>query len=175
GLDWTIEQQRGALGLANGYVYVPFGGRAGDCGPYHGWVIGVPTNGSKTVAVYETPSTAEGIWAPGGMAIDNTNGNVLFATGNAIPCAGASRSDSVVRTNSSLAPTGFFQPADWSNHWCGPDSDLGSVSPVIISPTLMFTTGKYGQGFLIDPSNPGGTNGQLYPARTPYTGVDVCL
>ena len=25
GFDWTIQQQRGALGLANGYVYVPFG------------------------------------------------------------------------------------------------------------------------------------------------------
>jgi outer membrane protein assembly factor BamB len=175
GLDWTIQQQRGALGLANGYVYVSFGARAGDCGPYHGWVIGVPTNGSTSLNVYETPSSGEGIWAPGGVVIDDTTGNVYFPTGNAIPCSGAIHSDSVIRTNSSLAPNGFFQPADWSAHWCATDQDLGSISPVLISPTLMFVTGKYGQGFLIDASNPGGTNGQLFPARTPYTGVDVCL
>ena len=176
GLDWTIQQQRGALGLANGYVYVPFGGRDGDCGPYHGWVIGVPTSGSTSVAVYETPSTAEGIWAPGGVVVDDSTGNVFFATGNAIPCSGAVNSDSVIRTAPTLgAATSFFQPQDWSANWCGPDEDLGSISPVLISPSLMFTTGKYGQGFLMDPANLGGTDGQLYPGRTPYNGVDVCL
>jgi len=176
GLDWTIEQQRGALALGNGYVYVPFGGRIGDCGPYHGWVIGVPTNGSTSVTFYESPSTAEGIWAPGGVVLDDSTGNAFFATGNAIPCSGAVNSDSVIRTASTLGTaTSFFQPQDWSAHWCGPDLDLGSVSPVLISPSLMFTTGKYGQGFLLNPANLGGTNGQLFPAASPYTGADVCL
>ena len=175
GFDWTIEQQRGALGLANGYVYVPFGGRAGDCGPYHGWVVGVPTSGSTSLAVYETPSTAEGIWAPGGVVVDDTTGNVFFATGNAIPCSGSVDSDSVIRTGPTLgAATSFFQPADWSAHWCGPDLDLGSVSPILISPSLAFTSGKFGQGFLLDPTNLGGTNGQLFPAKSPYVGADVC-
>src|SRR5207244_11434538 len=75
GLDWTIEQQRGALALANGYVYVPFGGRIGDCGPYHGWVIGVPTNGSTSVTFYESPTTAEAIWPPCGVAVGASTGN----------------------------------------------------------------------------------------------------
>jgi len=176
GFDWTIEQQRGALALANGYVYVPFGGRIGDCGPYHGWVIGVATNGSPTVTYYESPTTAEGIWAPGGVAIDDSTGNVFFALGNAIPCAGAVNSDSIIRTASTLgAATSFFQPQDWSANWCVPDQDMGSVSPVLISPSLMFVTGKYGQGFLLNPTNLGGTNGQLFPSGAPYTGVDVCV
>ncbi|TMF20199.1 MAG: hypothetical protein E6I36_10865 [Chloroflexi bacterium] len=129
GLDWTIEQQRGALALGNGYVYVPFGGRIGDCGPYHGWVIGVPTNGSTSVTFYESPSTAEGIWAPGGVVLDDSTGNAFFATGNAIPCSGAVNSDSVIRTASTLGTaTSFFQPLDWSAHWCGPDLDLGSTA-----------------------------------------------
>ena len=63
--DWRIQQQRGALTVANGRVYVPFGGRAGDCGAYHGWVVGVPTNGSTTLNVFHTPTTASGIWAAG--------------------------------------------------------------------------------------------------------------
>ncbi|TMF74594.1 MAG: hypothetical protein E6I15_09755 [Chloroflexi bacterium] len=176
GLDWTIEQQRGALALANGYVYVPFGGRIGDCGPYHGWVIGVPTNGSTSVTFYESPTTAEGIWAPGGVVVDDSTGNPFFATGNAIPCSGSVNSDSVIRTAPTLgAATSFFQPQDWSAHWCGPDLDLGSISPVLISPSLMFTTGKYGQGFLLNPANLGGTNGQLFPSGAPYTGADVCV
>ena len=177
GFDWKIQQQRGALALSKdrSQVYVPFGGRAGDCGPYHGWVVGLPTSGTGSPNVYETPSMAEGIWAGGGVVVDDATGNVLFATGNAIPCAGAVNSDSVIRTNALLAPTDFFQPQDWSGHWCGPDWDLGSASPTIISPTLAFMSGKYGQGFLIDPTNLGHTNGQLFPAKSPYVGADVCV
>ncbi|HEY1456314.1 MAG TPA: PQQ-binding-like beta-propeller repeat protein [Candidatus Dormibacteraeota bacterium] len=175
GIDWTIQQQRGALALANGYVYVPLGGRAGDCGSYHGWVIGVPTSGATSVVHYETPSTASGVWAAGGVLIDDATGNVLFATGNAIPCSGAVNSDSIIRTAPGLgAATSFFQPNDWSNHWCGTDTDLGSATPVLISSNLAFTSGKYGQGFLLDPTNLGGKDGQVFPAQSPYVGADVC-
>jgi len=150
GFDWTIQQQRGALALSHDgtHVYVPFGGRAGDCGPYHGWVVGVPTNGGAPNELYETPSTGEGVWAAGGVLIDDSTGNVFFATGNAIPCNTAVNSDSVIATNAGLTSPTFFQPQDWSANWCGPDLDLGSASPVLISPTLMFDSGKYGQGFL---------------------------
>ncbi|HLH27632.1 MAG TPA: PQQ-binding-like beta-propeller repeat protein, partial [Acidimicrobiales bacterium] len=40
GLSPTVEQQRGALTVANGRVYVPFGGLYGDCGQYKGGVVG---------------------------------------------------------------------------------------------------------------------------------------
>src|SRR6267143_2467890 len=64
--DWKIQQQRGALALANSYVYVPFGGRAGDCfdtsvtpnTPYYGWVVGAATSGIGTRWVCRTTSTA---------------------------------------------------------------------------------------------------------------------
>ena len=177
--DWTIQQQRGALGLANGFVYVPFGGRWGDCGSYHGWVVGVPTNGGTTPAVYETPSTGSGIWAAGGVVTDDATGNVFFATGNAMPrssCPTAVNSDSVIRTGPALGTaTSFFQPQDWLANWCDTDTDLGSASPTLISPSLAFMSGKYGQGFLLDPTNLGGTNGQIFPARSPYAGADVCV
>src|SRR2546429_218052 len=39
GADPKVHQQRGALALANGRVYVSFGGLFGDCGNYHGWVV----------------------------------------------------------------------------------------------------------------------------------------
>lgn len=180
GFDWKIEQQRGALTLANGRVYVPFGGRAGDCFdgsiPYYGYVVAVPTNGSAQ-NVFRTPSSGEGVWAAGGVVVDNTSHNVFFATGNAIPCGGASRSDSVIRLSSTLTSPTFFQPDDWQSNWCNPDSDLGSASPILISPSLMFTAGKHGGGFLLNPANLGGQDGQLFPTPKPatYAQADVCF
>ena len=178
GFDWKIQQQRGALAIANGFVYVPFGGRAGDCfdsgTPYYGWVLGVPTAGGTT-NVFQTPSGAESVWAAGGVVFDDTSHNVFFATGNAIPCSGAMMSDAVVRVSPTLTTPTFFEPNDWQANWCSPDSDLGSASPVLLSPTLMFQAGKHGGGFLLDPTNLGGINGQLYPPRTPYAQADVCL
>jgi outer membrane protein assembly factor BamB len=44
----TVQNERGALALVNGRVYVAYSGHLGDCGTYHGWVVGVsitdPTN-----------------------------------------------------------------------------------------------------------------------------------
>ena len=181
GFDWKIQQQRGALALANGYVYIPFGGRAGDCfdgaTPYYGYVVGVPTTGNSPNKVFRTPSGAESVWAAGGVLVDDSSHNVFFATGNAIPCGGASMSDSVVRVSPTLTSPTFFEPNDWQANWCGPDSDLGSASPVLISPTLMFTAGKQGGGFLLDPTNLGGVDGQLFPTPKPatYAQADVCF
>ena len=181
GFDWKIQQERGALALANGYVYVPFGGRAGDCfdgsTPYYGWVVGVPTDGISSQNVFKTPSGAESVWSPGGVLVDDVSHNVFFATGNAIPCSGSTLSDAIVRVNPTLGSTTFFEPNDWQSNWCNPDSDLGSATPVLISPTLMFTAGKHGGGFLLDPTNLGGVDDQLFPTPKPaaYSQADVCF
>lgn len=181
GFDWKIQQQRGALALANGYVYVPIGGRAGDCfdngAPYYGWVYAVPTSGASNVGIFRTPSGAESVWAAGGVVVDDSSQNVFFATGNAIPCGGAAYSDSIIKANPTLTSTSIFQPLDWQANWCGPDSDLGSASPLLISPNLMFTAGKHGGGFLLNPMNLGGVDGQLFPTPKPavYSQADVCF
>jgi outer membrane protein assembly factor BamB len=39
-----VQNQRGALALLGGKVFVPFGGHIGDCSTYHGWIIGVSTS-----------------------------------------------------------------------------------------------------------------------------------
>jgi outer membrane protein assembly factor BamB len=178
GFDWSIQQQRGALALANGYVYIPFGGRAGDCfnggTPYYGWVVAAPTNGTAPIW-FKTPSGAESVWAAGGVVVDDTSHNIFFATGNAIPCAGATLSDSIVRLSPTLGSMNFFEPVDWQANWCGPDSDLGSASPLLISPNLMFTAGKHGGGFLLDPTNLGGINGQVFPNPAAYAQANVCF
>ena len=177
GFDWTDQQQRGALSLANGYVYVPFGGKAGDCGPYHGYVVGVPTSGATSVAFYQTPSTGSGIWAAGGIVVDSATGSVFAATGNGVSsgCGTVNQNDAVVRLSPTLALQGYFMPADWQANWCQNDQDLGSASPLLISSSLLFQSGKWGGGFLLNPNALGGVNGQRFPSPTGYSQAEVCL
>src|ERR1700747_2416954 len=45
----TAQEERGGLALVNGIVYVSYSGYLGDCGNYHGWVVGVDINNPATV------------------------------------------------------------------------------------------------------------------------------
>jgi PQQ-like domain len=185
GFDWTIEQERGALAVRNGFVYVPFGGRAGDCGNYHGYVFAVPTNGTPVTHYYQTPGAGAGFWNAGGMVVDDSTGNVFNTSGNGVSngCDANSNgtpvfeNDAVVEFSSTLTHLGAFIPQDWQANWCGNDQDLGSASMVLISPTLAFQAGKWGNGFLVNPQALAGMDGQLYPSPKPaaYSSVDVCF
>jgi outer membrane protein assembly factor BamB len=190
GFDWTIQQQRGALAVHNGFVYVPFGGRAGDCGSYHGWIYAVSTtNGTPVTTYYETPGNGAGFWNASGIVVDDSTGKVFATSGNAVPlttpptgCAAnpngtpVTENDAVVRLSSTLAHEDSFVPSDWQANWCNNDADLGSASPLLISPSLMFQSGKWGTGFLLNPANLGGLDGQLYPTPKPatYSEAAVC-
>jgi hypothetical protein len=185
GFDWTIQQQRGALAVANGYVYVPFGGRAGDCGPYHGWVFAVPENGTAVTHFYATPGFGAGFWAAGGVVVDDSTGKVFVTSGNGTGSGcnansngtPAFENDAVVRLSSTLAHEDSFVPKDWQANWCGNDADLGSASPLLISPNLLFQAGKWGAGFFLNPVSLGGMEGQLFPTPKPatYAEADVCF
>jgi len=138
GFDWTIEQERGALAIANGYVYVPFGGRNGDCGVYHGYVVGVHTSGSTTLAIYQTPGSGNGYWGAGGVVVDDATGNVFETSGNGNTGNGCNtvasgapqyENDAVVRLSPTLAHLDFFMPNDWQANWCSNDQDLGPRAP----------------------------------------------
>lgn len=183
GFNWKIQQQRGALAVANGYVYVPMGGRAGDCGAYHGYIFAVPTSGAAALAPYVTPGQGAGFWAAGGVAVDDSTGKVFATSGNgtASGCDAnpdgtpVYENDAVVRLSATLTHEDSFVPVDWQGNWCGNDQDLGSAGPVIISPNLIFQTGKWGTGFLLNPKALGGMDGQLYPTPTGSDATtDVC-
>jgi hypothetical protein len=74
------QNQRGALAILAGTLYVPFGGHYGDCGQYHGFVVGISLSEPRTVRSWATRGRGGGIWAPGGIS---TDGESLFvATGN---------------------------------------------------------------------------------------------
>ena len=167
-LDPSVSEQRGALGLANGHVYVPFGGWLGDCGSYHPWVVSVPATGGAVDHVYE-PQTASqreaGIWAAQGMSIDGS-GNVYVATGNggygsATPCntANYDHGNGVFKLSATLTELSMFAPSNWCS-LSASDTDVGSIAPSLLNNGVVFQAGKSAQGWLLNTASLGGFGGQ---------------
>lgn len=48
------QNQRGALSILKGTLYVPFGGHYGDCGDYRGFVVGISLADSQRVVSWAT-------------------------------------------------------------------------------------------------------------------------
>ncbi|MFN2517653.1 MAG: PQQ-binding-like beta-propeller repeat protein, partial [Jatrophihabitantaceae bacterium] len=57
GVETAAMQERGALTVTAGRVWVPFGGQDGDCGGYRGRVVGLALDGSGRPLVFTVPST----------------------------------------------------------------------------------------------------------------------
>jgi outer membrane protein assembly factor BamB len=160
GADPMVEQQRSALALANGRVFVSYGGLYGDCGSYHGWVIGAPSSGpGGAVISYRVPSSNEGgIWAPSGPAV-GTDGDLYVSTGN----GNSSTFDfgnAVIKLTPTLQKVDFFAPRE-AGALSQSDLDLGSTGPVLLPDSRAFIVGKSGVGYLLDTSRLGGVGHPL--------------
>jgi outer membrane protein assembly factor BamB len=164
GQDPRTHQQRAALALGNGHVYVGFGGLAGDCGQYNGVVVGVPATGSGASIGYVVPTQREGaVWATGGPVIDAA-GHLYVSTGNGSSTGGTyDGSDSVVELSPDLTRLGFFAPTTWASD-NATDADLGSLSPVLLSGGWVFIAGKSGTGYVLRQGALGGIGGQVSSA-----------
>lgn len=163
-LDPKVEGQRGALTLSAGRLLIPFGGRNGDCGAYHGLLLTVPVGGSGTPKLYRVPSgRAAGIWAPGGVTVDSS-GQIWAATGNSFSTSSYDYANSVIRLSVDMAPQDSWAPKDWLQ-LNDNDLDIGSVSPALIGDSLVFQSGKNGFGYLLDRAHLGGIGGELFSGR----------
>ena len=166
-------QQRSALALANGSVYVSFGGRSGDCGAYRGQVIAVPTSGSGALVSYTVPAVREaGAWNPMGPAVDGA-GDVYVAIGNG--AAGQDpghendpydHSDAVLKLSPTLQLLDFYAPSDWRSQ-NAVDHDLGSTGPTLLANGLLLAIGKSPAVYVTRQTMLGGIGGQL-------TRTDIC-
>lgn len=164
GTDPSVHNQRGALTMANGRIYVAFGGRYGDCGSYHGWVVGLPAGGAGPMVSFRVPTARQaGIWAPPGPVIDR-RGELLVATGNGASATTYDQGNSVLRLTADLRQVDAFAPANWAalSH---SDTDLGSVSPTLIGNDLVFQVGKAGVGYLLAAAHLGGIGGQRFSGQ----------
>jgi len=164
GFNDTTQQERTALTLANGMVYIGYGGLAGDCAQYYGWEVGLPANGPGKMVYYQVPVTREGaIWAPSGAAVD-PSGNVYVTTGNGASTTTFDHSDSVIKLSPTLAEEGYFAPTNWLQLNQN-DGDLGSLAPALVGPNLVFQIGKQGVGYLLNASQLGGIGGEMFSAN----------
>jgi len=176
-----FQNQRGALAILDGRVYVPFGGHFGDCGDYRGWVVGVRLQNPRDIVTWSTRGRGGGIWAPGGISSDGRE--LLVATGNTLDATTWSDGEAVFRLMLDLhrddRPQNFFAPSDW-RALDGRDADLGGTNPLPLEVSsargpkaLVLALGKDARAYLLDRDNLGGIGGSLasemvstYPIRT---------
>ena len=164
--DAQTQNQRQALTLVNGIVYVSFSSHC-DWGPYHGWILGY---NSKTLAqqiVYnDTPEgSGGGFWESGmGIAAD-ASGNLYVAVGNGTVGVKGDPSNLINRGESALnlSPSGhslkvlsYFTPFNYETLEEN-DLDYGSMGALLIPNSNFFLTGgKDGNLYLLNKDNLGG-------------------
>jgi polyvinyl alcohol dehydrogenase (cytochrome) len=157
-----VEQQRGALTLSGAVVYVPYGGLTGDCGQYHGWIVGAPVSGGPEIS-YQVPCHREcGLWAPGGPAVD-AGGDLWVASGNGDGTTTFDYGDAVLRLSPELKLLDWFAPTNWAS-LNSSDQDLGSVSPTLLADGLVWISGKGATGYLLRRDHLGHVGGQVAEA-----------
>lgn len=150
--DKLAGQQRSALLVTNGRVITTFGGLAGDCGNYVGYVTSAPTSGAGPVTSYAVPTAREaGMWSPPGAVRDPTTGRVFVASGNGAEVDGSwDKSDSVTELDAvTLRPLSVFAPSTWKDDNVH-DYDLGSMSPEPVPAAgRIVISGKRGVTYLL--------------------------
>lgn len=160
GMEPQAQQQRAALALSQGMVYIAFGGLLGDCGNYHGWMVASRTDGNGQLLSYQVPTAREGgIWAASGPAVD-TAGRLYVTVGNGAAIVGNwDHSDSVLRLSPTLQLEDGFAPTQWRED-NALDADLGSLGPLLLPEGLVYANGKSGLGYLLHANALGGIGGQ---------------
>src|SRR6266481_5229574 len=177
GISFTslVQNERGGLALVNGIVYVTWSGHLGDCGTYHGWVVGVPMNNPSNVGAWATTAIGGGIWGHGGVASDGTN--MFVVTGNTFGTNGNwMGGEAIIRLQAGPIWTGqstdYWAPTNWFTLDQG-DTDLGGCSATVIdvpggTPSkLVLALGKDGKGYLLNRNNLGGIAAPVASANLP--------
>ncbi|MGZ6123903.1 MAG: outer membrane protein assembly factor BamB family protein [Myxococcales bacterium] len=168
GFSSAVQNQRGALALVNGVLYLPYSGHFGDCGNYAGWVVGIDTTGAKAPAAYKT-GHGGGIWSMGGVAA--MGGSLFVATGNTIGLSAWNGGEAILKLapgpSFSGAAADYYAPSNWLS-LDGSDTDIGTAGALpfdVGTAHYVATLGKDGRLHLADRDNLGGIGGGLASPR----------
>jgi hypothetical protein len=168
--DSTIQGQRSASLIFDGKLYVVYGGKAGDCGSYHGTVVELDPATAAITGYWATTAVRGGIWAQAGIA---SQGKSLFVTtGNTSGATTWGEGEAIIRLRPGLAQssktTDYYAPANWQG-LDNSDADLGGTMAVPINAPYngtetarLLALGKDGNGYLVARNNLGGIGGQLF-------------
>jgi hypothetical protein len=174
GVTFTAEnqQQRPALGIVDGILYVGYGSMRDQC-CWHGWLVGVPIDNPASVTAWaaatdapQCPTGVKGgaIWGVGGIASDGKN--PFVTTGNTFNTGGTwSGGEAVIRFQPgplfSDDPADYWAPTNWAS-LDQIDADLGASGPLLVdvpgaTPShLVVAMGKDRKAYLVDRDNLGG-------------------
>ena len=159
------QNERGALAVLGGSVYVPYGGHYGDCKIYYGWLVGVPLNSPAQVTAWATQARGGGMWAVGGVASDGVD--PFIATGNTFGATDWSGGEAIIRFQPGPVFSGltndYWSPTNWVALDNG-DIDLGGSGALIVDvpgampSELVVSLGKDGNAYLLNRTNLGGVS-----------------
>jgi hypothetical protein len=163
------QNQRAALAFLDGRVFVSYGGNFGDCGSYHGIILGIDAVAPRAVAAWATRGLKGGIWAPAGISI--ADGSLFFTTGNTEVSSRWDDGEGVFRLRPSLArssnPEDYFAPTNWKQL---DDEDLditgSSAMPIDVPGPVgiahrLVVFGKDGNAYLLNRDDLGGIGRQI--------------
>jgi hypothetical protein len=148
------ENQRPALTLANGEVYVAWASH-GDLNPWHGWVIAFNDSTLHEDYIYcdTANGDAGGIWMSGGGIAVDANGDLYFSTGNG-SFGGNDYAMSIEKMSPSLSLLDYFTPYNQLS-LSNQDLDYGCSSVVLLptqsdqsAPDEILTESKWGTAYL---------------------------
>ena len=181
GITFTaaIQQQRPALAIVGGILYVGYGSME-DCNNFHGWLVGVPINNPASVTAWAaatSPNTHGGaIWGVGGIASDGNNPFVI--TGNTFTGGNWSGGEAVIRFQPgpifSGNPSDYWAPTNWFQLDSG-DVDLGASGPLLVdvpgaTPShLIVAMGKDEYAYLLNRDNLGGITAPIASFRASFS------
>jgi uncharacterized protein YjdB len=158
--------QRTALLLANGNIYIGFGG----C--HSGWLLAYSASTLKQVGVFNsstklngegTYASAGGVWMGGAGPVADSIGNVYVSTGNGPWDGQTAFADSILKfgptpqagPNGTMQPIDYFTPYVYQFMNCY-DSDLAAGGLLMIpGTTKIISGGKTGTMYLVDGANLG--------------------
>lgn len=177
GVSFTaeVQQQRPALGIVGGILYVGYGSMRDQC-QWHGWLVGVPIDNPASVTAWAA-ATATGtkggaIWGVGGIASDGKN--PFVTTGNTSNPPNWDGGEAVIRFQPgpifSGSPTDYWAPTNWQS-LDQIDSDLGASGPLLVdvpgaTPShLIVAMGKDRKAYLVNRDNLGGISQPLTSAQ----------
>ena len=155
-------QQRGALAITGGRVWVSFGAQFGDCSNYKGRVVGVLLNGTGKPVLYDpSPHRQGGIWNPAGPTVDAAGHlYVVSANGSTFPGDAYDHTNSVLELSKSGTLISSFAPANWAQNNAG-DVGLGSQGVALVGTKWAVLGGKSGPVYVLRQGHLGGIGGQV--------------
>jgi outer membrane protein assembly factor BamB len=154
--DPLMQNQRPALALANGQVYVGYSSHC-DKEPYHGFLIAYDATSLQQTGVFNTTPTGEegSIWQSGQAPAVDDHGNLYVVTGNGSWDGVSNFGESFLKLDPHLHLLDWFTPTNHA-YLDSIDADLNSSGAMLVPGTHeVMDGGKQGVLYIVNTEHMG--------------------